>query len=113
MTLEVCSEENLYQIMMRYLPHNSHLMSYTWRYMGRGLCLTKTLEENGIPDEREIFNDVGLPENLHIPAILIYYNDDLTQGNYGFLLTSLWNFTNSQTRNILDGKTGTKFDINT
>ncbi|KAF9824158.1 hypothetical protein SFRURICE_002279 [Spodoptera frugiperda] len=78
-TLEVCSEETIYEIMMRYLPHNSHLLSYTWRYMGRGLCLNKNLEENGIPDERDRFSDVALPENIHIPAILIYYNDDLTE----------------------------------
>ncbi|CAH0701532.1 unnamed protein product [Spodoptera exigua] len=78
-TLDVCSEETIYEIMMRYLPHNSHLMSYTWRYMGRGLCLNKTLEENGIPDERDRFSDVSLAENIHIPAILIYYNDDLTE----------------------------------
>lgn len=65
---------------MRYMPHNSHLNSYTWRYLGRGLCSNKTLAQNGIPDEREKFNDVALPENTHIPAILIYYNDDLTEG---------------------------------
>lgn len=79
-TLEVCSEETLHQVMMRYMPHNSHLHSYTWRYLGRGLCVNKTLAQNGIPDERERFNDVALPENAHIPAILIYYDDDLTEG---------------------------------
>ncbi|KAJ8725951.1 hypothetical protein PYW08_004134 [Mythimna loreyi] len=78
-TLEVCSEETIYEIMMRYYPHNSHLMSYTWRYMGKALCLKKTLDENGIPDERERFSDVALAENMHIPAILLYYNDDLTE----------------------------------
>ncbi|KAJ8722390.1 hypothetical protein PYW07_003570 [Mythimna separata] len=78
-TLEVCSEETIYEIMMRYLPHNSHLMSYTWRYMGKSLCLKKTLEENGILDERDRFNDVALAENMHIPAILLYYDDDLTE----------------------------------
>lgn len=78
-TLEVCSEETLYQIMLRYFPHNTHMNSYTWRYMGRGLCLNKTLEQNGIIDERERFTAVSLPENLHVPAILLYYNDDLTE----------------------------------
>ncbi|XP_047020938.1 cytochrome b5 domain-containing protein 1 [Helicoverpa zea] len=78
-TLEVCSEETIYEIMMRYLPHNSHLMSYSWRYMGKGLCLHKTLDQNGIPDERDRFSDVALAENMHIPAILLYYNDDLTE----------------------------------
>ncbi|KAG6463928.1 hypothetical protein O3G_MSEX014159 [Manduca sexta] len=77
-TLEVCSEETIYQIMMRYLPHNSHMMSYTWRYLGKPLRLNKTLAANGIPDERDLFSEVGLPENIHIPAIMLYYDDDLT-----------------------------------
>ncbi|CAG9585042.1 unnamed protein product [Danaus chrysippus] len=54
-TLEVCSEETIYQIMMRYLPHNSHMLSYTWRYLGRPLCYDWTLHQNGIPDERDRF----------------------------------------------------------
>ncbi|KAG7307361.1 hypothetical protein JYU34_007546 [Plutella xylostella] len=78
-TLEVCSEESIYQIMMRYCLHNSHFASYTWRYQGRSLCLNMTLAQNGIPDERDTFNQVGLPDNFYIPAILIYYNDDLTE----------------------------------
>ncbi|CAH4037102.1 cytochrome b5 domain-containing protein 1 isoform X1 [Pieris brassicae] len=78
-TLEVCSEETLYQIMMRYLPHNSHMLSYTWRYLDKPLKYDLTLEENGVPDEREIFNVLALPENLHIPDLLLYYNDDLTE----------------------------------
>ncbi|KAJ2953040.1 hypothetical protein O0L34_g7430 [Tuta absoluta] len=78
-TLEVCSEETIYQIMMRYMPHNHHLHSYSWRYQDRAICLNWTLDENGIPDERETFSDVALPENMHIPALLIYYNDDLTE----------------------------------
>ncbi|KAI8434653.1 hypothetical protein MSG28_003186 [Choristoneura fumiferana] len=77
-TLEVCSEETICEIMMRYLPHNSHMMSYSWRYLGRPICYNRTLEQNGIPDERDRFSEVLLPENLHIPAILVYYNDDLT-----------------------------------
>ncbi|CAB3221300.1 unnamed protein product [Arctia plantaginis] len=78
-TLEVCSEETLYEVMMRYFPHNRHLSSYTWRYLGKPLCYNKTLAENNIPDERDRFSDVALAENIHIPAILIYYDDDLTE----------------------------------
>ncbi|XP_004930343.1 cytochrome b5 domain-containing protein 1 [Bombyx mori] len=78
-TLEVCSEETIYQIMMRYLRHNSHMMSYTWRYLGRSIKYNKTLSENGIPDEREKFSNVALPENFYIPALMIYYDDDLTE----------------------------------
>lgn len=84
MTLEVCSEETIYQIMLRYMPHNTHLLSYTWLYLGRRICFTKTLEENGILDERDRFSDVALPENFHIPNILLCYNDDLTEGKFMF-----------------------------
>ncbi|XP_026747766.1 cytochrome b5 domain-containing protein 1 [Trichoplusia ni] len=78
-TLEVCSEETIYEIMMRYYPHNNHLWSYSWRYLGKPLNLSKNLDDNGIPDERDRFSDVALPDNIHIPAILLYYNDDLTE----------------------------------
>ncbi|XP_041977245.1 cytochrome b5 domain-containing protein 1 [Aricia agestis] len=77
-TLEVCSEETIHQIMMRYLPHNSHMASYTWCHGKRVLDCTKTLEENGIPDERDRYLEVGLPENVYIPNIMLYYNDDMT-----------------------------------
>lgn len=39
--------------------------------------MDKNLEENGVEDERDAFTDVGLPQSLHTPALLIYYNDDL------------------------------------
>ncbi|CAK1581468.1 unnamed protein product [Parnassius mnemosyne] len=78
-TLEVCSEETIYQIMMRYLPHNSHMLSYTWRHQGKGLDYNRTLEENGIVDERDCFNNLALPENIYVPELLLYYNDDLTE----------------------------------
>lgn len=39
--------------------------------------MQKTLEENGIPDERDLFIELGLPQNYYIPSICLYYNDDL------------------------------------
>lgn len=39
--------------------------------------MNKTMEENGIPDERDLFTDLGIPQNSYIPSILLYYNDDL------------------------------------
>ncbi|GBP17205.1 Cytochrome b5 domain-containing protein 1 [Eumeta japonica] len=80
-TIEVCSEETIYQIMLRYLPHNAHAGSYTWRYRGRRLCYGGSLQHNGVPDERERYAAVALPDNLHVPALFLYYNDDLTEGN--------------------------------
>ena len=40
----------------------------------------KTLEENGIADESEEFEELGLPDDYYISAIHIYFNDDLTIG---------------------------------
>lgn len=37
----------------------------------------KTMEENGIPDERDEFVRVGLPQSTHVPGVLLYFNDDL------------------------------------
>ncbi|CAH2073074.1 unnamed protein product, partial [Iphiclides podalirius] len=78
-TLEVCSEETIYQIMMRYLPHNSHMHSYTWRHLGKTLAYNRNLEQNGVYDERDLFNELALPENIYVPNLLLYYNDDLTE----------------------------------
>ena len=40
--------------------------------------MDKTLEENDIPDESEQFIELGLDEDMYIPAIHLYFNDDLT-----------------------------------
>lgn len=39
--------------------------------------MQKTLEENGIPDERDLFVKLGLPQNYYIPSVFLYYTDDL------------------------------------
>ncbi|XP_071446826.1 cytochrome b5 domain-containing protein 1 [Hetaerina americana] len=77
--IEVCSEDPLYRIQERFLFCNKHIGSYTWKFEGRVLDKSLTLDENGIPDEREEFNELLLPENFYIPAIMIYCNDDLTE----------------------------------
>lgn len=40
--------------------------------------MNKTLEENDIPDETADLTDLGIDEDEYIPAIHLYYNDDLT-----------------------------------
>lgn len=42
----------------------------------KNLKMDQTLEENGILDERDEFSRLGLPPNLYVPAIFLYYNDD-------------------------------------
>jgi len=76
--LEVGSEENMHEIQERYVEMNDHAQSYTWKRLGRPLDMDKTVEDNDIPDESEEFIELGMDEDMYIPAIHLYYNDDLT-----------------------------------
>ncbi|KAK7194933.1 Cytochrome b5-like Heme/Steroid binding domain containing protein [Novymonas esmeraldas] len=82
-TLEVCAEETLQELLQeRYLPINAHARSYTWMRLDpdpRELDMTRTLEDNKINDEADAFEDLGLNADYYIPAIHLYYNDDLTE----------------------------------
>ena len=65
----------------RYLEINAHAGSYKWRRQegeSRELDMAKTLEDNGIIDESDEFESLGLPNDYYIPALHIYFNDDLT-----------------------------------
>ena len=42
--------------------------------------MRKTLEELGLPDETELCEGMGIDENDYIPALHVYFNDDLTYG---------------------------------
>eukprot|EP00352_Strombidinopsis_acuminata_P007422 CAMPEP_0176361780 /NCGR_PEP_ID=MMETSP0126-20121128/17985_1 /TAXON_ID=141414 ORGANISM="Strombidinopsis acuminatum, Strain SPMC142" /NCGR_SAMPLE_ID=MMETSP0126 /ASSEMBLY_ACC=CAM_ASM_000229 /LENGTH=86 /DNA_ID=CAMNT_0017717469 /DNA_START=322 /DNA_END=582 /DNA_ORIENTATION=- len=77
--LEVCSEETMNEILDRYIDFNMHSASYTWKRLGRPLDMEKTLEENEIPDETDEFVDLNIDEDAYIPAVHLYYNDDLTE----------------------------------
>ena len=66
------------EILDRYLSLNEHADSYTWKRLGRPLDMDKTMEENDIPDESEDFVDLNLDEDMYIPCVHLYYNDDLT-----------------------------------
>jgi hypothetical protein len=76
--VNVCAEETCAEIRNRYLKYNSHALSYTWKRLGRCLDMNKTLEENGVKDESEEFAKLGMDPEEHIPALHIYFNDDLT-----------------------------------
>ena len=41
--------------------------------------MTKTLEQNGVKDEDEEFYELNFNEEDWLPAIHIYFNDDLTE----------------------------------
>lgn len=76
--IEVAGEETLNDILTRFKKINSHAESYTWKFLGRVLTMEKTLEQNGIIDESAKFARLNLDYDMYIPAILIYFNDDLT-----------------------------------
>lgn len=76
--LEVASEESLNEILDRYLEINCHAASYTWKRLGRVLDMAKTLEQNDIEDERDEMIQLGMKTDEYIPAIHLYFNDDLT-----------------------------------
>ena len=76
--IEVASEESLNEILDRYLDINVHAASYTWKRMGKVLDMALNLERNGIHDEREELLELGMQPDDYIPAIHLYFNDDLT-----------------------------------
>ncbi|KAK4876040.1 hypothetical protein RN001_012462 [Aquatica leii] len=76
-TVNVCREDSITRIAERYSIYNSDPLSYTWRYSNYNLDMEKNLDENGVMDERDAFTDLGLPQNIYIPPLMIYYNDDL------------------------------------
>ena len=77
-TLEVASEETLNEIQSRYLKINNHAGSYTWKRMKKPLDMNKTLEQNGVKDQSDELNKLGIGENAYTPTLHIYFNDDLT-----------------------------------
>lgn len=81
--LEVCTEETLLEIQNRYLGHNAHSSSYTWKrtdstQVARLLDMDKTLDENGIPDEQPEFDTLDIDPDFYIPTVHLYFADDLT-----------------------------------
>ncbi|XP_074555159.1 cytochrome b5 domain-containing protein 1 [Halichoeres trimaculatus] len=78
--LQVCSEETLTEILQRYLSYNAHACSYTWKHAGTSLDMSLTLGENNVPDEDLELQELRLDRDLFTPAILLHFNDDLTEG---------------------------------
>mmetsp|Transcript_7406 Transcript_7406/g.11876 ORF Transcript_7406/g.11876 Transcript_7406/m.11876 type:complete len:256 (+) Transcript_7406:5023-5790(+) len=82
-TLHVCEEETLNEIQDRYMDWNAHSGSYTWKVLDedvfRPLDMNKTLTENGIIDETDLFENLSIPVDTYTPTIHVYFNDDLTE----------------------------------
>ena len=77
-TIEVASEENMNEILDRYLDFNAHAASYTWKRLGKVLDMDGTLQENHIPDETAECLQLGMDPEEYIPTIHLYFDDDLT-----------------------------------
>lgn len=76
----MCSEETLDEITQRFLHYNAHASSYTWKHRGGKLDMSGTLSQNGVPDEDQDMERLWLDRDLYNPALLLYFNDDLTEG---------------------------------
>ena len=84
--MTVPSEESIVEIRGRYLELNWHAESDVWKAMQKvgddfelvELDMEKTLEENGIKDETEQMQKLGVDQDFYVPVIHLYYQDDLT-----------------------------------
>ncbi|CAF2111932.1 unnamed protein product [Rotaria magnacalcarata] len=77
--VEVSSEENMKEILDRYLKYNQHAASYTWKYNGEVLDMNKTSEQNGIKDDDTDFDRLKMRDDSYLQSVMLYYNDDLTE----------------------------------
>lgn len=75
---QVATEENINEILDRYIELNLHAASYTWKRLGKVLDMDKNLADNEIPDETEELISLGIDVEDYIPALHLYFNDDLT-----------------------------------
>ena len=80
--IDICCEDKISKIQNRYLEYNKHSGSYTWKALVKdkviNLNMNATLDENGISDESQSFENVGLEYDFYLPTLMIYFNDDLT-----------------------------------
>lgn len=77
-TLDVAQEETINEILDRYLEINQHAASYTWKRLGKELNMDRNLAQNDIPDETDELIELGIDIEEYIPAIHLYFDDDLT-----------------------------------
>jgi hypothetical protein len=71
--LEVCSEDTLSAIQDRYTAINAHAKGYMWKRLTTLLDMNLTLEENGVPDEDAMFDQLGMNNEQWLPVIHLYF----------------------------------------
>ena len=57
-------------------------MMSTFKRLGKVLDMGKSLEANGQPDDTEEMKRLGLPTDDYVPAIHLYFNDNLTIASF-------------------------------
>lgn len=78
--IQVAGEESLDAIQGRYIRQfNSHAKGYLWKRLGQALDMALNLEKNGVPDESARFAEVGDSDDDWLPALYLYFSDDLTE----------------------------------
>lgn len=82
--VEFCGEDTVAEMQRKFFVYNSHCQSYAWKVWSgaafRPLDAKRSLEENGVPDDAEELERLGLdpmhPDNM--TTISLFFADDLT-----------------------------------
>lgn len=82
--IDVCAEQRIRDINDLYRSYNAHAGSYTWKKLNKQgkmeiLDDNKTLQENGLPDMSKELAELLIDEAEYLPAVYLYFNDDLTK----------------------------------
>lgn len=83
--IEVCKEDTVAEIQRKFLEYNAHATSYAWKAVVGGavkpLDGRKTLWGNGVPDEIEELETLGMDAAAadNVITVLLYFTDDLTE----------------------------------
>ena len=84
--LDVGGEQTVAEIATKYLAFNAHARAYTWKALDaasgrlRALDMDRTLEENGVENDAEELERLGLDttDKHLLPVLLLEYRDTLT-----------------------------------
>ena len=82
--IEMGVENTIEDLQARYLEHNAHCGSYQWKALVNGvfrpLDVHKTLEENGVVDDSEELDKLGMDADApdFLIDLIIAFQDDLT-----------------------------------
>ncbi|ETO15358.1 hypothetical protein RFI_22003 [Reticulomyxa filosa] len=91
-TLQVCKEEPLGDIQtFRYNCINNNSHKYIWKFQQTSLDMTKTLEENGVIDNEQLFEQLDITEE-YFPAICLEFKDELDMFHFCTIFFRTFNY---------------------